>query len=407
MREHPELSEKEAIKLWDQQMDKRVKVRQREVELIREEALHRSETASQAATGKIVTALDSYHILQLLRDMQLESAANREARLEQVVERASVSVSLEQAPPGLSGDALDNFIDGFSNLVESRFKQKQEKQKAEIQHFDKLLDLSKYKYYNKELENRLNPTVLRKIAQVEDIEQQLKYIIDIKSKHGPKNAVFSDGTIVTPFDFLSVYIKAFDTNRLSATHPEWGKDKELYRGFVNGKKAYDALSEQYSIFKDKFKRFLRLTQVDLDVSSFLKNVNLGFEKSPFEGQASEQTLYEEIGLKKLDFSPIIDQFKPYNWKNFSQLKEHQPKIEEFFQLLELSYYLRSGATKQYKPLYEEFERKGEVVEDAKRELDQGSMKLFSSPQKEDKPSTVHAEIFSAIFELSNKASEKK
>jgi len=333
------LTEDEAIQRWDEEYSREVEIQQRECNLLSEAALKNNE---------VISVQDTLNILKVIRDTQKEHDIRQGRKLKKIVAK------LEIERRKLLG--LD--------IEESLLREAEHE--AEIE-FDKLLD-SKQESQRKaiRIENRVNQTVLRKIAQAIEIEKIVLEIRELKRQFGPQNAALSDGAHISPYDFIGAYVKAFEVNKIGATSAEWGKDREIYSGLLEGRKVHDILKEKYELLKEKFSRFVRLKEVRTDLSKFLAALDIMGEKqevdmsAPLAKYSSKKTnnvddvqkLLNQYNIETIDLTPVMDELKQLGWQGWGKLKEDQTKMEEFFLMLELGCYLYNvGVVNTYTPKY--------------------------------------------------------
>nr|CAG4710140.1 unnamed protein product [Naegleria fowleri] len=332
------LTEDEAIKKWDEEYSREVEIQQRECTLLSEAALKNNEVLSMN---------DTLAILKTIRDTQREHDIRQGRKLRKIVAK------LEIERRKLLGLDIEESL-----LREAEYE-------AEIE-FDKLLDPKQKSKRNAiKIEQRVNQTVLRKIAQAIEIEKVVLEIRELKRQYGPPNAALSDGPHISPFDFIGAYVKAFDVNKIGATSAEWGKDREIYSAFVNGQKVHDILKEKYELLKDKFSRFARLKEVRTDLPKFLAALDVTNSSKPTSEADAAISKYSkkhsgddltrllnDLGIEPIDLSPVVDELKKFSWQGWNKLKEDQGKMEEFFLMLELGCYIyNTSLLNSYTPKY--------------------------------------------------------
>ncbi|EFC42788.1 hypothetical protein NAEGRDRAFT_80255 [Naegleria gruberi] len=332
------MTEEDAIQRWDEEFSREIQIQQRECNLLSEAALKNNE---------VLSVQDTLNILKTIRDTQKEHDIRQGRKLRKIVAK------LEIERRKLLG--LD--------IEESLLREAEHE--AEVS-FDKLLDVKQVSQRNAiKIENRVNQTVLRKIAQAIEIEKIVIEIRELKRQYGPQNAALSEGEHISPFDFIGAYVKSFDVNKIGATSAEWGKDREIYKAYIDGKKVHDILKEKYELLKEKFSRFVRLKEIRTDLSKFLTSIDVMNTKTEIDMNAplakyskrpnSEddlEKLLTNLNIESMDLTPVMDELKQFGWQGMSKMKEDQAKMEEMFLMLELGCYIyNSGIVGAYSPKY--------------------------------------------------------
>lgn len=328
---------KEAILLWDKEYGLELKLQEQEKQILAEDARN---------SGQAISVMDGMNMLKMIRDMQSESLLKKKQLMDTTVARIQKEKDLNRQSMSSQEQKLAEMTEKLSlaKLKNSADSITGADQELEPVDFDRLIDLDRLQYSHLQLEKRLHSSHLRKIAEALAIQKTLVQIRDIKLEFSPSDA-YSIGDQVSPLDFLAAFVRAFEINKISATSAEWGKDRLLYASaYIDGRRAYDVLKEKHDMFKEQFKRFMRMNTVHLEVSQLLNQINLQYDKEA----ASRGEVTTEVALHQpTNFQDAIAALQPFNWKNYSKLEECQPYMDELFTLLDLSTYLDTRTVERY------------------------------------------------------------
>ncbi|KAL9647130.1 hypothetical protein ABK040_004846 [Willaertia magna] len=321
------LSEEEAITKWDEEYSREIEIQQRECTLLSEAAIKNN----QALTLK-----DTMNVLKLIRDVQKEHDIKQSRKLRKIVAK------LEIERRKLLGLEIDQAL-----LDESE---------VDTVDFERLVNVEKVKRQQVKVENRVNQTLLRKIAQAIEVERIAIRVRDMKALFGNETCTYSEGEHISPYDFIAAYIKAYDINKVGATSAEWGKDKETYRGYEFGMNGYETIKELLDDFKEMFNRFKRLTVVDGDMHAILSELQIvNGIKTEEDSQLPKSTLEalaSQLGVEKIDLTPVVDALQSFHWRDWQKLKSDQAVIESFFLYLELGCYIYNmNVVRSHGPMY--------------------------------------------------------
>ncbi len=315
----------DAIAAWDREYDLELKLQAEERQLLAEEARN---------SGSAISVSEGMNILKMIRDLQAEALLVKKRKMDRVIERIQQEKKQQEEQK--------------STLDHTNMNNKDEQERITVE-FDRLIDLDKLAYRYKRFERVLSESQLRKIAEAKMLEQLVMEIRDIKAEYS-KEDTFSVGEQVSPLDVLSVFVKAFDVNKIPATSAEWGKERAQYsNGFIGGKRAYDVLKEKNELFKKRFRRFARLSTVDINVAQLMPLVVQGGDsasKSSSSGAAVDLSPFSHF-----DFTPIVEELKQFNWVGQHKLQENIPALNELVTLLDLSYYLDDAVINRQKPMF--------------------------------------------------------
>lgn len=340
-----QLNTRDAIMEWDREYDLELKLQEQEKKLLAEEARN---------SGAAISVAEGMNILKMLRDLQTEALLLKKKKMDRVIERIQEEKqSSRQAMSGqesLLADMTEKMsLSKLRNDMDFDNELKNEKEDITVE-FDRLIDLEKLQYRYKRFEKILSETQLRKIAEAKMIEQLVIQIRDIKEEFS-NDDTFSSGDQISPLDLLSVFVKAYDVNKIPATSAEWGKERAMYSSaFIGGKRAYDVLKEKNDLFRKRYRRFSRMATIDVDVSHVMKTVHED-QASAARGGAlvhPEATLAE---FRQFDYAPIISELKQFNWIGHYKLEENVAVLNELVALLDLSYYLDDAVINRKQPMF--------------------------------------------------------
>lgn len=340
-----QLGAKEAILLWDKEYGLELKLQEQEKQLLAEDAVN---------SGKAISVYDGLNILKLIRDMQAEALLKRKKAVDIAVanikkEKDARRQYMTPQEQKLAEMTEKMSLDKLRNTSDIAISEAKHLFDVEVD-LDRLIDLDTLQYTYLQLEKRLNSSHLRKIAEAKAIKETLIEIRDIKLEFAPLEA-YSIGNIVSPVDFLGTFIKAFEINKVPATSPDWGKDRKQYQNaYIDGVKVYDILKGKYELFKEQFKRFMRMQLIHLEVSQILSQIGLAHDQANQEKDYSLEKLLHEL-VAPVDFTEAINSLAKYNWKDYHKMVAYKPYMEELFFLLDLSYYLNGKYVDRYKDLH--------------------------------------------------------
>jgi hypothetical protein len=340
MRHDERLTEKDAIKIFDREYEHELLMRKREADMLREDAIK---------SGEAITVLDGLHMMQMLQDLQKETAVKNELKREIAMKRHA------------------------ENRKQSRFQTSTEITQEELQSIqidanvdigDRLLPLEKYKVNRFDIEKVIPANSMRRVLMSQDIKQIIVYMRKIRvNEYKIPNAQFSTGDDISPFDFLAIYMKAYDVNKPAEGELDLEREQALY----SGSKALHTYTELTKRFRIMFEKFKLLAPVEPDYTSIVNKI--GLEGNP---NGKKVDVLAKVAFPRINFDEIIEQFKEYNFAGFESMKEDQKHIEDFFYSLQLDSVLRDYAAETYDPKLPTFVLEGHLKinhEDDSPELD--------------------------------------
>lgn len=277
---------------WDKLFGAKQLVTRFEMQMIRENAEKES---------KGVTVLQTFQVLQLLKDMETESQ-------EKVTYR-------EQK--GFDEDEHGQEI--YEGLVLSK----------------PLLDMERVKLRNLNLHLRLHITKLRKMVTALDLYRRALDITDIRSRY-VKIKGYTAGQETLPYrEVVRTFVYAFEIDKVSATSPLWNKVGFAKERQQMEPEVADLLKRKYNEWKIKFLEFASLGEIKpINVGAVLANIDLGFEQSPF-GTKGEHDIIDEYQLlkKPANLSRFVIEYEAV--KHYKKLLDNRQKLEEMIDLAKL------------------------------------------------------------------------
>jgi hypothetical protein len=304
MIENPEFTEDQALAQWDLEFYRMKRVRELEIQLLAQQA---------KKDGNHITIFDSFNLIRMMKDMQVESHTIKEYRIQRARrEQSSMSFTKEMPTP------------------------------------ETILDT---KEFNKDetVHVQLNSSQRRKLLAALEVAANVKKIIFYRSRHRVGQVPVPSSYEPTDQDYVDVFAKAFDVDKIPATSPEWGKEKSLTTGEINGVKAYDFLKDLYSEFKEKWNRFSRITEVTYDIGKFTSSLDLGFgDKNPFS-QTNVIDLYSKHGLYPVDLGRYIWSYK--GKRGYDYLANNQKALEGLVERLKIAKMTKQFELNGDQPIY--------------------------------------------------------
>jgi hypothetical protein len=324
MRHDERLSEKDAIKIFDREYEHEVRMKQREADMLREDAIN---------SGQALTVLDGLHILEMMRDLQTETKLINDKKKEVALKRASRR--REQFTKNISEKASIS-----SNIEED--KELSQITVEDIHFTNKLRPMERYQINRYHLQRALSPNQIKRINEASMLKDFIIYVRDLKlTEYEIPNGAYSTDTNISPFDFLALYIKAYQINKPKGQALDIEREQALYRGEA----AHNVFNKLANKFKQMFERFKIFAPIEVDYQPVLQKIGIESKQ-----QREKEDILARIAFPRIDFSSIIDAMEEYDFEGFSALKKDQPHIEDFFYSLQLREVIREHYADKFTPL---------------------------------------------------------
>lgn len=319
MRENENMTEKEAVKIFDREYERELIMRQRECDLLKEDAIK---------SGEGLTVLDSLQVLQMIRDLQKESMIIFKKKIEIALHRATLR--REEIKKTLS-ERSQHILDQITTQVNERDLASIDIENVEFP--NRLFPLEKIRLNRYNVEKVVTPSIIRQINQALRIQEQVIQIRDFREKYYEMpNAAYSQGEYMSPFDLLIVYMNAYDINIPEENENSIEKLDLLY-GREEGKAFMDKLSESFKILFDGFKD---LSILEVDTLPILKKLDV-----KISDKQEKVDMLEQVGLSKVNFDPILCEFEELlSEEDFETMKADQKYIENLFYVLQVNVAMR-------------------------------------------------------------------
>lgn len=303
MQHNPDMSEEEAIAEWDWEYHRLKRIREKELELL---------SFNAQKEGTHLTVLDSFNLIRLMNDLQVESDSIKEYRIQRSrKEQSGIAFEKEFVLPKTT------------------------------------LDFNEYKK-SKSLHFLFNTSQSRKLTQAIELRDIIKQVIYIRSTFGSLRRDIKKNYQVTEQDLIECFVKSFEIDKVPATSPEWGKDRLEFAEYEDSNEIYENLLSLYDLFKKKYERFNSIVEVLPDFGKLYSNLDLGFSENPFS-HSNINDPYDKSGLLPIDLTRLIQSY--FSKKGYDFLLLQSNNLKTLFQYIKLTYVVRLDSFLGFRPNY--------------------------------------------------------